>query len=183
MHEESVMRSIPLASSCLLALAALAVIPSIAEAQPAEVEIVNPLYSPGNVVNPADSMPFVETVYVVAGANDTTAEGTFSAVPAGYRLIIDDIAVSLQSPSGQRAWAYVRPCPNIKGNVWGFTPIITSLVPNADGDNMNLAVTAMHLYADQTCVPTTLALRNGKIGSFGGHITLQGHYARIPLAR
>ena len=147
------MLSIPHATSRLLAIAALTLAgaalvtaPSVAEAQPADVEIVNPVYAPGNVINPADSMPFVETVYVVAGANDTTADGSFSAVPAGYRLIIDHIAVGLQSPSGQRAWAYVRPCPNVKGNVWGFTPIITSLVPNADGDNMNLAVTAMHLY-------------------------------------
>ncbi|HUQ06573.1 MAG TPA: hypothetical protein VM261_28915 [Kofleriaceae bacterium] len=171
------------ATSGLLALAAVAAVPALAAAQPAEVEIVNPLSAPGNVINPADSLPFVETVYVVAGANDTSADGTFSVVPAGYRLIIDHIAVGVTTPSAQRAWAYIRPCPNIKGNAWGITPIMTSLVPNADGDNMNLGVTAMHLYADPTCVPAVLALRNGKTGSFGGHITLHGHYARIAVSR
>jgi hypothetical protein len=163
----------------LLAVAMFVAIPAVAAAQPADVEIVNPIYAPGNVIEGSDSMPYVETVYVVAGANDTTAEATFPAVPAGYRLIIDHVAVMLTTTTGQRAWGYIRPCPNLKANPWGFTPIMTSVVPNADGDNMNLGVTAMHLYSDPTCTPTVLGLRNGKTGSFGGHFTLHGHYARI----
>ncbi len=114
-------RALMLAALTLSGAAALAVAPSEAHAQPAEVEIVNPPYAPGHVISPADSMPFVETVTVKLVAGAAWNLEPFTVVPAGYRLIIDHVAVSIIAPPGQRAWAMFRPCTNNKPGLWGFT--------------------------------------------------------------
>jgi hypothetical protein len=101
-------------------------------------------------------------------------------VPYGYRLIIDYLAMNVVTPLGQRAYAVVKPCDNVNGAPWGATPVPTSTIPNSDGNTVNLSVTAMHLYADPSCRPKVVTVRSGKTGSFGGHLTLQGHYAKIP---
>ncbi len=57
---------------------------------------------------------------------------------------------------------------------------MTTAVTNVIGDSHSMGVTAMHLYADPTCVPGVMAVRSGKTESAEGHVTLHGHYARIP---
>ena len=171
-----------LAASALTGVAVLATA-TAAHAQPAPVEVTNPVTDPANVVPVADTMPVIETVYVVAGAPDTSASGSFTSVPAGYRLVIDHVGYSVTAQANQRAYVLVRPCPNLKNNTWGVTSIPSTVFSNADGLYVNLGLSPMHLYADAGCVPQAIALRNGTTGNFGGHITLQGHHVKLPPAR
>jgi hypothetical protein len=151
---------------------------STANAQvPTDVTIVNPPTNPGQVIEPRDTFPVVQTQNVSV-FNGLSGVATFPEVPAGYRLIIDHVSLFGRTRVGQRLWGVIHPCDNLIGSPWGTTPLATTAIiedpTNTNAIHSGIADTA--LYADPGCIFKISLQRNSFNGAFGAWVTIHGHY-------
>lgn len=154
-----------------------------------DVNVTNPVTDPVNIAPPADSQPFMSSVYIVLSSSSNFGFPTLvntGEVPQGYRLIITHINLHFKIPKTERVDAEIRidNTPQLADDE--IRIVLPMEVQTHAWDTSRLLLVAhesVALFVEADGVMSMSITLKKPPAEPLGYVTLQGHYAKVPPAR
>ena len=158
-------------------------------AERADVRVGNPPQDAVNDATGADTMPFAVTKAMEGNAGNPNFTFPISlSIPAGFRLIIDQISLRVDLLPRQRAIVegLIGNPANLQHGIRLPIPIekqMTLYIYSTPQFDILAGSTAAHVAVDPGQAFAVSVLKSKPAGTFFGVITLQGHLVALPPAR
>lgn len=176
----------------LMVMALVAALVGMAGVRPAraqDVNVTNPVTAPVNIAPPADSQPFMSSVYIFWNGSNFAFPTLVDTgdVPQGYRLIITHINLHFRLPKTERVEVEIRVdnAPQDPGDdPIRIFPLMEEQTNAWDTSRLLLvAHESVALFVENDGVMfMSITMKKAPTEPLG-YVTLQGHYAKVPPAR
>ena len=144
-----------------------------------KVDSTNPL-SVRDVDNPA-RQPYANLRTIILDAGQAGSTIFFSDVPAGKRLVIEEISVRGYAPTGQ-VWQFATFSVEHNGNEIDFDVQVNprGTNPYDAGQDQFSGSQQVRLYSDPGSQPSFIAQRNASTGSARLTMSISGYFVDVP---
>lgn len=130
-----------------------------------------------DVTNPALDPHTEGDGFVIA--NTVTTDANLSTVPAGKRLVIEQLFANASVPAGQTGFFFIRATAN--GSIGVFSiPVQQTFADSVVGGTLLTTAQPVRIYADPGTVPEVSFRRSSDSGGASYSFWISGHYVNVP---